>query len=239
MAPEASAAALSVLSASAPRVPVRRTAAASIYAELRDGIVALYLPPGAPLVEKELTARFRVSRTPLREALIRLAEEGLVDVRPQAGTSVARIPLGAIPEAVVVRQALEGTLVELAAARSASTDLAALDRIVERQIAFASLDDRDAFHEADEAFHEAIAAASGHPGIWRVVKQAKMQIDRCRRLTLPALGRMNQVIDEHRVILDRVRAGDVGGAREAMRVHLDAVLPDARVLSRRHPDYFA
>ena len=224
-----------------PRIGGRRarlTAAAAISAELRDEIVALRLAPGSPLVEKDLTSRFRVSRTPLREALIRLAEEGLVDVRPQAGTSVSRIPLAAIPEAVVVRQALEGALVELAAARSAAEDVAGLDRIVDRQAAFAAMDDREAFHESDEAFHEAIATASGHPGIWRIVRQSKVQIDRCRRLTLPTPGRMDQVIAEHRVILAAIGAGDVPGARAAMRVHLDAVLPDARLLARRHPDYF-
>ncbi len=219
--------------------PRRLTAAASIYAELRDAIVALRLPPGMPLQERELTERFGVSRTPLREALIRLAEEGLVDIRPQAGTAVARIPLGAIPEAVIVRQALEGALVELAALRAGPEQRRALERVIDRQAAFAALDDREAFHEADEAFHEAIAAASGHPGIWRNVKQAKMQIDRCRRLTLPVPGRMEQVVGEHRVILAALARGDAAGAREAMRVHLDAVLPDARILSRSHPDFFA
>jgi DNA-binding GntR family transcriptional regulator len=96
---------------SAPRRAL--TAASAICNELRDAIVALELEPGTPLSEKELTLRFGVSRTPVREALIRLAEEGLVDIRPQSGTFVSRIPLAAIPEAVIVRQALEGALVEM------------------------------------------------------------------------------------------------------------------------------
>jgi DNA-binding GntR family transcriptional regulator len=222
------------------RVAKRRalTAASAICAELRDAIVALELEPGMPLSEKELTERFGVSRTPIREALIRLAEEGLVDIRPQAGTFVSRIPLSAIPEAVVVRQALEGALVEMAAARGGASGADRLDRVIERQAAFSGIDDRAAFHEADEAFHETIAALSGHPGVWRTVRQAKLQIDRCRRLTLPALGRMNQVISEHRVIADAVRRGDVGAARAAMQAHLQAVLPDARILARSHPAYF-
>ncbi len=191
-----------------------------------------------PLSEKELTERFGVSRTPIREALIRLAEEGLVDIRPQAGTFVSRIPLSAIPEAVVVRQALEGALVEMAAARGGASGASALDKIIGRQEAFARLDDQAAFHEADEAFHEAVAALSGHPGIWRTVRQAKLQIDRCRRLTLPALGRMNQVIAEHRVIAEAIRNGDAPGAKAAMQAHLQAVLPDARILAGSHPAYF-
>ena len=71
--------------------------------------------PGSALVEKELTARFGTSRTPVREALIRLKEEGLVEIFPQAGTFVARIPTEAIPEAVFIRQALECATVDLVA----------------------------------------------------------------------------------------------------------------------------
>jgi DNA-binding GntR family transcriptional regulator len=192
-----------------------------------------------PLSERDLTERFGVSRTPLREALIRLAEEGLVEVKPQSGTFVARIPLGAIPEAVIIRQALEGALVEHAARKAPPAASARLQRVIDRQAAFASMGDQEAFHEADEAFHETIADLSGHPGIWRTVRQAKLQIDRCRRLTLPALGRMNHVIAEHRVIAAAIAAGDVAGARAAMQTHLDAVLPDARLLAKMHPDYFA
>lgn len=223
-----------VLAGLAPRV----TASAAIARILRDEIVAMTLLPGMPFSEKELTARFGVSRTPVREALIRLAEEGLVEVRPQSGTSVARIPLAAIPEAVVVRQALEGTTVELAATRGVEDGMGVLREIVARQQVCAERAEQTAFHEADEAFHEAIATICGHPGIWRIVRQAKMQIDRCRRLTLPVPGRMDQVVAEHRVILQAVEAGDPATARAAMTAHLQAVLPDAHLLARSHPGYF-
>lgn len=216
----------------------RVTASAAIADKMRADILAVRLVPGQPLLERALTERFGVSRTPLREALIRLAEEGLVDIRPQSGTFVARIPLGSIPEAVVVRQALEGATVELAVDAGAA-GAARLRDIIGRQAAFADLDDREAFHEADEAFHECIAGLSGFPGLWRTIRQAKMQIDRCRRLTLPVLGRMPQVIAEHRVIADAIGAGDAEAARAAMRTHLGAVLPDARRLAETHPDYFA
>ncbi len=77
----------------AERRIARPTAAAQILAELRSAILAMRLPPGTPLVEKTLTERFGVSRTPVREALIRLSQERLVDIFPQAGTFVAD-PLG-------------------------------------------------------------------------------------------------------------------------------------------------
>jgi DNA-binding GntR family transcriptional regulator len=193
------------------------------------------LLPGTPLQDRVLSERFGVSRTPIREALLRLADEGLVDIFPQSGTFVSRIPVASLPEAVLVRQALEGVTVEAAAARRST---AGLDEALALQRVVAARGDTQRFHEADEAFHEALAALSGHPGIWRLVKTIKIQIDRARRLTLPAPGRMDQVIGEHDRIRDAVASGDVAAAREAMTLHLSVVIPDVAWLQDRHPAYF-
>ena len=220
------------------RAIARPTAATLIVARLRRAILDLSLPPGTPLVEKALTERFGVSRTPVREALIRLADDGLVEVFPQSGTFVGRIPVAALPEAVVVRQALEGAAVSLAITAAADTDLDRLDAIVRRQGAFASIDDREGFHAADENFHETIAAIAGHPGLWRFTEMAKAQIDRCRQLTLPVPGRMSTVVAEHGVILAALRRRDEPAARAAMSTHLSAVIPDVAAIRERHPTYF-
>jgi GntR family transcriptional regulator, rspAB operon transcriptional repressor len=217
--------------------PVRPTAASHIMGDLRQSILGLRLPPGTPLSEKDLTERYNVSRTPVREALIRLAEERLIDVFPQSGTFVSRIPLAALPEAVVIRKALELAALELLAGKG-EADLGELDRLIARQQAMAGLDDRDGFHTADEAFHEAIASLAGFSGIWRVAQQAKMQIDRCRRLTLPTPGRMDSVIAEHRAITAALHRRDREAARQAMDRHLSAVLPDVVALRQQFPDYF-
>lgn len=213
------------------------TAAGAIAAALRDDIVGMVLLPRMPLRDAVLCERFGTSRTPVREALIRLGEEGLVDIVPQSGTFVSRIPVDAIPEAVLVRQALEGVTVE-AAARVAGGGLEALDLALEAQRALATRNDTRGFHEADEAFHEAIASLAGHPNIWRLLRQVKVQLDRARRLTLPVLGRMGQVVAEHEAIRDAVAAGDAPAARAAMELHLSIVLPDVVRLRETHPDFF-
>jgi GntR family transcriptional regulator, rspAB operon transcriptional repressor len=218
--------------------PQRPTAASHVLSHLRQAILAMELKPGAPLSEKDLTERFGVSRTPVREALIRLAEEKLVDIFPQSGTFVSRIPVAALPEAVIIRKALEAAALDMALAASDPAGLAELGRIIARQEAMAGLADQDGFHAADEAFHEAIAAMAGHPGLWRVAQQAKTQVDRCRRLTLPTPGRMGQVIAEHRAIVAAMQRQDVSGARRALDQHLSAVLPDAEAIRREHPEYF-
>ncbi len=220
----------------APRA--RPTAASAIVAELRGAILDLSLPPGPPLVEKQLTARFGVSRTPLREALIRLAEEGLVEIFPQSGTFVGRIPVAALPEAVVIRQALEAAALSLAIARARPADDERLAAVVARQKAMAAAGDKDGFHTADESFHETIADIAGHPGLWRIAQQAKAQIDRLRRMTLPVPGRMSAVIADHDDILAAFRARDEASALAALERHLSLVIPDAEAIRARHPHYF-
>ncbi len=216
----------------------RITTASAIYAQLHYDIVGMALLPGSPLQDKVLCARFAVSRTPVREALIRLAEDDLVDIFPQSGTFVARIRGDAIPEAVVIRQALEGATVTRVAAAGRAADLACLDAILDQQSLLAARGDTSSFHEADEAFHQTIATLSGHPGIWRLLKEVKLQIDRTRRLTLPVPGRMLHVVAEHRTIRDAIARHDPAAAQAAMTDHLGAVLPDLEHLRLRFPSYF-
>jgi GntR family transcriptional regulator, rspAB operon transcriptional repressor len=217
---------------------VRVTAASLILKDIRNDILDMTLVPGTPLSEKILTERYKVSRTPVREALIRLAEEGLVDIFPQSGTFVGRIPVDALPEAVVVRQALELATIGLVIERATPADFALLDGLVARQEAMANLNDQNGFHDEDEAFHEALTVVAGHPGLWRVTQTAKTQIDRCRRLTLPMPGRMRHVIDEHTAVLSALKNRDRQACEAAMRKHLSSLLPDAAAIRSQFPDYF-
>jgi DNA-binding GntR family transcriptional regulator len=223
-----------------PAAKIRRvTTAAAIYERLHAKILSLDMPPGMPLQEKRIAEEFGVSRTPVREALLRLSEIGLVDIFPQSGTIVSRVPVSAIPEAVVIRKSLEGTTVETAATTATAGDVAKIDAIIARQKMHAALAEASLFHEQDEAFHEAIAGIAGYPGIWAILKMVKVQIDRARRLTLPALGRMNTVIEEHTIIRDAIAARDPERAKAAMMNHLNAVIPDVQELRLLYPDYFA
>ncbi|OHV26217.1 MULTISPECIES: GntR family transcriptional regulator [Rhizobium] len=237
--PQASETEVLVVSSQAIGGRLRRvTTAGAIYERLHANIVSLRMPPGMALQEKRIADDFGVSRTPVREALLRLSEGGLVDIYPQSGTVVSRVPVSAIPEAVVVRKALEGTTVEAAALLATAADIARLDAIIARQRSHAATGNASSFHEEDESFHEAIAQISGYPGIWVILKTVKVQIDRARRLTLPVLGRMDNVVHEHMIIRDALAAHDATAARDAMIHHLSAVIPDVDELRSRYPDYF-
>ncbi|MBC8129454.1 MAG: GntR family transcriptional regulator [Rhizobiaceae bacterium] len=217
----------------------RATSASVIYDTLLAEIISLDMPPGTSLAEKALLERFGVSRTPVREALLRLSEVGLVDIFPQSGTFVSRIAVNAIPEAVLVRKALEGVTVKAASASTSPDRARRLDATIGRQMLMSQLGDINGFHQADEDFHAEIAEIAGYPGIWRLLIQVKLQIDRARRLTLPAINRMEHVIGEHRAIRAAIVAGEASVAHAAMDAHLGAVIPDVDALRLSYPGYFS
>jgi GntR family transcriptional regulator, rspAB operon transcriptional repressor len=212
---------------------------ALIHAELRAQILSLRRLPGEPVLESRIATAYGVSRTPVREAILKLADEGLIEIFPQSGTFVARIPLADLPEAIVIRKSLEETASRLAAQRASRSQILALRALLERQREAESVVDRDAFHLADEAFHAAIAEAAGHKGIWKLVQQVKAHVDRYRRLTLPQEGRMTRAIAEHLAVLTMIESGNSSGAALAMAAHLDGLLTDIPDIRRRNPEYFA
>lgn len=214
-----------------------RTAANLVYSALRDDIVAMRISPGQPINEKAVAFDHGVSRTPVREALLRLAGERLVEIFPQSGTFVTRIPIAALPEAILVRKALEELTARRAAENATPAQIATLRQFIGRQQKLERRGDRNGFHIADDGFHAAIAETAGHPGIWRLIEQVKMQVDRYRRLTLPVPGRMGRVVDEHAAVVAAIAAGDPQRASAAMANHLDglsASIADVRDLNREY-----
>jgi GntR family transcriptional regulator, rspAB operon transcriptional repressor len=214
------------------------TAADVVHRWLRQEIVALRSPPGAPISEKEIAAAHGVSRTPVREALLRLADEGLVEITPKSGTRVARIPVVALADALCAREALELMLARKAAARARPSDVAAMRAVVMRQHECVDARDAAGFHEADEALHFAIAEAAGHPGVWAMVLQIKVQLDRLRRLTLPNFDRLRHVIDEHEEVVEAIASGDPDRAAAAMQSHFLSLKGVLDEISNMNPDYF-
>lgn len=214
------------------------TAAVRIRSALRTQIVGMELAPGEPISEKALCEQFAVSRTPVREALLSLADEHLIEIRPQIGTFVARISLPAIRDAMVIRRALERVSAREAAARAGAADAKQLFAILDEQERHTGRNGFFRFHAADEALHQAIAEIAGHPNIWRVIRQEKAQVDRGRLLVLPQLRRRKLVVEQHRLIVDAIAAHDPDAAEAAMEAHLKDVLPSFARIRIEYPDYF-
>jgi len=209
-----------------------------VYRALRADIISMRVVPGWAINEKAVALEHSVSRTPVREALLRLAAENLVEIFPQSGTFVSRIPIAALPEAIMVRNALENLTVRAAAERADAESVATLRAMIDQQRKFEKKRDYDAFHVADEGFHSTIARIAGHPDIWLIVEQVKVQVDRYRRLTLPVPGRMGRVVDEHAAVVAGIAAGNPDKASAAMAAHLDGLSTSMRDVRDLNPDYF-
>lgn len=218
--------------------PRTATASARIYADLRAELVALQRRPGDPLLESAIALSYGVSRTPVREAILKLADEGLVEIFPQSGIFVSRISLAALPEAIIVRRSLEETTTRMATERASASQILGLHSILERQREADAAGDRETFHQADEAFHAAIADIAGHPGIWQLILQVKIHVDRFRRLTLPQRGRMAEVITEHEAIMAAIEARNPASAAAAMVRHLERLLADISATQHNNPEFF-
>ena len=214
------------------------SAAATIYRNLRAEIIALRRLPGESLLEKEVAQRYGVSRTPVREAVLRLADEGLIEIFPQSGTFVSRIPIAGLPEAIAIRRTLEVATVRNAARHASRSQLASLRANLELQREKEGTADYDGFHMADEAFHALLAEAAGHPGFWTVTMQVKVHIDRYRRLTLPARGRIADIIAEHTAIIEAIEKGDGDAAVAALNYHLDDLERTIDEVRATYPHYF-
>jgi DNA-binding GntR family transcriptional regulator len=218
--------------AAAPR------AATLVYNALRDDIISLRRKPMDLLNEKELEAQFGVSRTPIREAVLRLSDDGLVDVFPQSGTFVSRIPRHALYEAILVRKSLEDTTVSIAVEKMTPAGLRLLERNLADLSACVSEDDVAGFHVVDNDFHKLISDIAGFPGIWAIIQQVKVHSDRYRLLTLPQEGRLARVIDEHAAVIDCMKSGDKAGAMAAMDFHLGRLLGEVEKADIWDPKYF-
>jgi GntR family transcriptional regulator, rspAB operon transcriptional repressor len=209
-----------------------------VYATLRRAIVEGRLLPGRALSEQEFAERLGVSRTPVREALSKLADDLLVSIFPQAGSFVAPISYAAVVDAEYIREALECAVVADLARTASEDDLGDLQQLLERQTAAATGGDLAGFHALDEGFHKRMAERSGHPSVWPVIDQAKLQIDRVRMLSLPDPGRPFVAIAQHRVIVEALEARQPAAATRAMRRHLREVIRILDELRSRQPSLF-
>jgi len=220
------------------RIDPKLSIAAQAHAQLRHQILTIQLQPNEALSEKELSLRLGVSRTPVREALIRLAEEGLVDIFPQRGTFVAPIRVSEVMEARFIREALEVTIVELIAGQGAEDLLPQLYELVERQEAAVASGETSAFMPLDEDFHRAMSRSASLPRAWKVIHNVKGQLDRVRYLSLPDPEHLKVLISQHRQIVEAIRLRDPDLAASHMRGHLQEVFKTIRPLLRERPDLF-
>jgi DNA-binding GntR family transcriptional regulator len=213
-----------------------------VFDQLREMIITLELAPGTILNRPELQEMFGVSSTPVRDQLLRLAEAGLVDIIPQSVTRVSLIDIGKAREAQFLRRALEIEVAKTACDLPEKQFIQDVREIVDHQrecvnkSAFVAF---EAFDALDRAFHERLFEAAGVPHLFALIRQRSGHIDRIRRLHLPVVGKMQEVIRDHDLIIKAIARSKADEAQFRIRDHLSRSLAYSPKLRERHPTYFA
>lgn len=201
---------------------------------LRGRIIRVEIEPGSRVSEAGLAAELSISRQPVREAFIKLAEEGLLEIRPQRGTVVPKISIRMVGDARFVREAIEAEVVRRAATLFGPDRIALLEAQLADQVRARTVQH---FIELDDLFHRTLAEGIGRDHAWRVVEAQKAQLDRVRYLSLQRFPKA-ALIEQHRAIVDGIRQGNPAKAETAMRRHLDTISDDLPVIASEHPEFF-
>ncbi len=194
--------------------------AAQVFETIKEEIISGALAPNAQISEADLSERLGVSRTPVREALIKLAEDGLVKIVPQVGSFVAPISIESVNEAQFIREHLECALIVEATKRIDAPAVRRLRDNLEAQVRAAREEDWERFYVLDEAMHGILAGAAGHPTAWRMIQQSKAHMDRVRHVSFRMPDHMAKLIAQHHAIVAAVTGGDAAVAQETLRDHL-------------------
>lgn len=202
-----------------------RSTAQNIFELLRNDIVMGVLRPLDPIREVEVAERLGVSRTPVREALLRLQTLGLVDIFPQSGTRVAPIRAEKVRAAQMIREAVEVEVVRRATPAISDDALGALRHVIEDQAIAARRNDLRRLFDLDEAFHRAIYRAAGLDGVADELEDLKVHLNRLRFASVNWPRTADKIIGEHEDIVSAMGRRDEAAAAAAMTRHMRAVLP--------------
>ena len=213
-----------------------RNATIQVFEHLRELIVSLAVKPGTVLARPQLCDFYKLSASPVREALLRLEEEHLVDIYPQHQTRVRRIDLAQARQAHFLRLSVELEMVQVLAQDGDPGLGRTLTALVERQRASLESGDLGTFTQVDMEFHRCLYHAAAVPDLWSMMRSRSGNLDRLRRLHLPLNGKAQSILDEHGAIAGAIARGDAQAAQQMVRRHLSGTLSAIDALRTRYPD---
>ena len=187
---------------------------------LEREILSGRLSPGEKLDETKLAQRFKVSRTPVREALLQLASVGLVDMRPRQGAVVAACTVQQLLQMFEVMAEMEALCARLAARRMTNAERKTLEQQHRNCAERAADGEPDDYYEANRLFHEAIYAGAHNNYLEETTRALRNRLSAYRRFQLDQPGRMDRSLSEHAAVVEAILAGDADAAADAMRGHV-------------------
>ena len=217
-----------------PTQPVNQ----QIYRILRRDIVHCLIPPGTPLSEKEVSVRFDVSRQPVREAFIKLAENGLIQIRPQRGSYVNKISLSQVRNGCFVRQAIERAVARRAARLITDDQLYHLEQNLNQQRTAIDRQQLNDFFVLDDEFHQKLAQIADCQLAWDTVENIKAAIDRVRYMSLDHVTPHEMLLRQHRDIFSALENHDEQRADDTMHQHLEEISASVLLIRQENRDWF-
>ncbi|MES2149913.1 MAG: GntR family transcriptional regulator [Pseudomonadota bacterium] len=214
-----------------------RHAAVQVFEHLRGMIIALALKPGTVLPRVELAEYFALSLTPIRDALMRLEEDGLVDIFPQHATVVRQIDVASAKQAHFLRLSMELEIVHTLASAAQPELVRALGESIARQQDAYGREDYDRFTTSDQDFHRQMYRAANVESLWDLMRNKSGDLDRLRRLHVPIPGKAESILDGHREIVAAIAKGDPALAQLCVRQHLSGTLAHLDDIRARYPEY--
>lgn len=216
----------------------RRTSVDDVFDFLYDEIVKLRLRPGDRISEADIASQFGVSRQPVRDAFSRLANLDLLLIRPQRATEVRRFSPRDIDRSRFVRRAIEKEVVTLACEHCDAESAAHLDAALARQQKIVTDNDYAGFGPEDYQFHKTICHVARVDFMAEVISSEKANIDRLCMLSIYKEERMRTLLDDHTIIVEAIKVGDVETAVKALTLHLSRLDETIERIHRQHPTYF-
>lgn len=197
------------------------TVSESVYQKLRDHLIFGYFKPGQRLAEEQLAEQMGVSRTPVREALLRLEQEGLIQMLPRQGAVVRRISLEEARQVYEVRALLEGLAARLTVQHMTPQDLSAIRKALDASFEVMEQGDTRSLVIHNNHFHDLIGDTSRNVVLKKILNLLHTQVN-LLRITLWSTfpDRLEQTLREHERIYEAMAAGDEDGAEQAAREHI-------------------
>lgn len=217
----------------------RLPASQQVYEDLRAKILSLELQPGEALSRPNLAEYYGLSQTPVRDAFLKLEQQGLVEIYPQSRTVVTKIDVDQAREAQFLRVSIELETARALALDPDKRKLAPAQQILSQQrLAFLEPGNLSSFSFLDGSFHRTLLTTVGHPELWELIVLRSGHIDRLRNLNLPDPGKAATILADHAEILQAVVASNAAEAEKAVRKHLSGTLNAVEQIRERYPHYF-
>lgn len=209
-----------------------------VYEVIKRNIINLNMSPGNRVSEQEISNLLNVSRTPVREAFIKLAKEGLLYALPQRGTYISYIDLGIVEDARFIRESLEKSVIKIATEKFPSELLDVLQENINTQKKLVEKKAYFAFLEMDEEFHKTIFEGCNKERTWSFIQQINAEHKRVRMLTFIADINWKDVINQHVQILESIRTHDEQMGQKIISNHIQKLIFEQVALKEKYPQYF-